>query len=53
MSTLQRRISIALTAVVVLFVAVQGYLVFLSLERQEDDLVDDIVMSETRRLIGR
>lgn len=53
MSTLQRRISIALTAVVVLFVAVQGYLVYLSLEHQEDDLVDDIVMSETHRLIGR
>ncbi len=53
MSTLQRRISIALTGVVILFVAVQGYLVYLSLERQEDDLVDDIVMSETHRLIGR
>ena len=53
MSTLQRRISIALTAVVVLFVAIQGYLVYLSLERQEDDLVNDIVMSETRRLIAR
>ncbi len=53
MSTLQRRISVALTAVVLLFVAIQGYLVYLSLERQEDDLVDDVVMSETRRLINR
>lgn len=53
MSTLQRRISIALTAVVVLFIAVQGSLAYLSLERQEDDLVDDVVMSEAHRLIDR
>ena len=53
MSTLQRRISVALTAVVLLFIGVQGYLVYLSLERQEDELVDEVVMSEARRLIDR
>lgn len=53
MSTLQRRISVALTAVVLLFVSVQGYLAFSSLERQEDDLVDEIVLSETHRLVER
>jgi signal transduction histidine kinase len=50
---LQKRISLALTAVIVLFVAVQGYLAYSSLEQQEDELVDEIVMSETRRLIER
>ena len=50
---LQKRIRLALTAVIVLFVAAQGYLAYSSLEQQEDDLVDDIVMSETRRLIER
>jgi signal transduction histidine kinase len=39
--------------VIVLFVAAQGYLAYTSLEAQEDDLVDDIVMSETRRLVER
>jgi signal transduction histidine kinase len=50
---LQKRISFALTAVIVLFVAAQGYLAYTSLEQQEDSLVDDIVQSEARRLIGR
>lgn len=50
---LQKRIRLALTAVIVLFVAAQGYLAYTSLEQQEDELVDDIVMSESRRLIER
>lgn len=50
---LQKRITVALTAVIVLFVVVQGWLAYTSLEQQEDDLVDDIVLSETRRLTGR
>lgn len=50
---LQRRISLALTVVITLFVAAQGYLAYSSLEEQEDDLVDEIVMTETRRLIER
>lgn len=53
MSTLQRRISTALLAVIVLFVAAQGLLAYSSLEEQEDELVDDIVLSETRRLVTR
>ena len=44
---LQKRISLALTAVITLFVVAQGYLAYSSLEQQEDDLVDEIVMSET------
>jgi signal transduction histidine kinase len=50
---LQKRISLALTAVITLFVAVQGYLAYRSLEEQEDRLVDDIVLTETRRLVER
>ena len=42
-----------MTAVVILFVAVQGYLAYGVLEQQEDDLVDDVVRAETRRLAGR
>lgn len=53
MSTLQRRISTALTSVIVLFVAAHGFLAYSSLEDQEDDLVDDIVLAETRRLVAR
>ena len=52
-SRLQRRISAAMTAVVILFVAVQGDLAYGALEQQEDDLVDDVVRAETRRLAGR
>ena len=50
---LQKRISLALTAVITLFVAIQGYLAYRSLEEQEDRLVDEIVMTETRRLVER
>ena len=53
MSTLQWRISVALTAVVFLFVTVQGTLAYLSVVHQEDELVNDIVMSEARRLAKR
>ena len=35
---LQKRISFALTTVIVLFVAAQGYLAYTSLEQQEDSL---------------
>lgn len=51
--TLQRRISWALSALVALFVIAQGVLAYLSLEEQEDALVDEIVLSETKRLVGR
>src|SRR5690606_21192068 len=50
---LQKRISLALTAVITLFVTVQGYLAYSSLEEQEDRLVDDIVLAETERLVER
>jgi len=50
---LQKRISLALTAVIVLFVAAQGYLAYRSLEEQEDNLVGEILSTETRRLIER
>jgi signal transduction histidine kinase len=51
--TLQRRISWALSALVALFVIAQGVLAYLSLEEQEDALVNEIVLSETKRLVGR
>lgn len=50
---LQKRISLALTAVIALFVTVQGYLALKSLEKQEDVLVDEILQMETERLIDR
>jgi signal transduction histidine kinase len=50
---LQRRISWALGALVTVFVIAQGVLAYLSLEEQEDALVDEIVLSETKRLVGR
>ena len=50
---LQRRISWALGALVTVFVVAQGVLAYLSLEEQEDALVDEIVLSETKRLVGR
>jgi len=51
--TLQRRISWLLATLVALFVIAQGALAYLSLEEQEDALVDEIVLSETKRLVGR
>jgi hypothetical protein len=51
--TLQRRISLALSALVALFVVAQGVLAYLSLEEQEDTLVDEIVLLETKRLVAR
>ena len=51
--TLQRRISWALSALVALFIVAQGVLAYLSLEEQEDALADEIVLSETKRLVGR
>lgn len=51
--TLQRRISWALGALVALFVVAQGVLAYLSLAEQEDALVDEIVLSETKRLMAR
>ena len=51
--SLQRRISLALGALVTLFVFAQGVLAYLSLEEQEDTLVDEIVLLETKRLVAR
>ncbi len=51
--TLQRRISWALSALVTVFIIAQGVLAYLSLEEQEDTLVDEIVLSETKRLVAR
>ncbi len=51
--TLQRRISWALGALVTVFIIAQGVLAYLSLEEQEDTLVDEIVLSETKRLVAR
>ena len=51
--SLQRRISLALGALVALFVFAQGVFAYLSLEEQEDTLVDEIVLLETKRLVAR
>ncbi|SMB22647.1 putative HAMP domain-containing protein 16 [Sterolibacterium denitrificans] len=48
--TLQQRVVWALTLLVVLFVALQGGLAYLSMAEQEDDLVDDLVQTEALRL---
>ena len=53
MTTLQQRISVAVTAVVTLFIIVQGLLAYSSLEEQEDELVDSIVISEAKRLVDK
>ena len=50
---LKRRVTFALAAVVTLFVCAQGLLAYLSLEEQEDDLVDEIVMTQARTLAQR
>lgn len=48
--SLKTRVTIALAASVALFVSMQGWLAYLSMEEQEDDLVDALVLAETRRL---
>ena len=50
--SLQRRVTLALAGIVALFVAVLGVLAFLSMEEQEDALVDEIVKHEAQRLAG-
>ena len=50
---LQRRISWALGTLVAVFVVAQGLLAYLSLAEQEDTLVDEIVLSEAKRLVER
>lgn len=48
--SLRRRVAFAMVAIVALFVSVQGVLAYLSLEEQEDDVVDELVQAEARRL---
>lgn len=50
---LKQRVIWALTALVALFVIVQGSLAYLSMAEQEDDLVDELVLAEARRLATR
>ena len=51
--SLRRRVAFALVAIVTLFVSVQGVLAYLSLEEQEDEVVDELVLAEARRLAAR
>lgn len=51
--TLEQRISLWMTSVIVLLIAVQGYFAYSALEQREDDLVDEMVLSETRRVRDR
>lgn len=50
---LKRRITLALVAVVTLFVTAQGIVAYLSLVEQEDDLVDELVLAQARQLAAR
>ena len=50
---LQRRVTFALAAMVALFVVVQAALAFLTLEDQEDVVVDEVLLAEARRLATR
>lgn len=50
---LKHRVTLALVAVVTLFVVAQSVLAYLSLEEQEDDLVDQLVLNEARTLAQR
>lgn len=47
---LKDRVTLALVAIVTLFVAVQGLLAYLTLEEHEDELADAWVLEEARRL---
>lgn len=47
---LKQRVVWALTALVALFVIMQGSLAYLSMVEQEDALVDELVLAEARRL---
>lgn len=51
--TLRRRVMVAMVALVALFTLIQGGLAVLSMHEQEDELVDDLVLAETRRLATR
>ncbi|RPI41951.1 MAG: sensor histidine kinase [Betaproteobacteria bacterium] len=48
--SLRERVLLALAGAVTLFVSVQGMLAYLSLAEQEDDLADERVLAEARRL---
>ena len=51
--TLKRRVTLALVALVALFTLMQGGLAVFSLHEQEDELVDELVATEARRLAAR
>jgi len=48
----ERRVTFALVAIVALFVSVQGALAFLSLQEQEDELVDELVVCGSPPVCG-
>lgn len=48
--TLRRRVMIALVSLVALFTLIQGSIAVLSIYEQEDELVDELVLAEARRL---
>ncbi len=50
---LRRRVAFAMVAIVTLFVCAQGVIAYLSLEEQEDDVVDELVLAEARQLASR
>lgn len=51
--SLRHRVTAAMVSLVALFTLVQGGIAVLSLYGQEDELVDELVLTETRRLAAR
>lgn len=51
--SLQRRVTLALATLVTLFIGLQSVLAYLSLAEQEDDLVDELVLAEARRVAAQ
>ena len=52
-ATLKQRVVWALTAAIALFVGVQAIVAYWVLDRQEDRIVDQIVLTEAQRLVHR
>ncbi len=50
---LKKRVTLAMVALITLFVVMQGLIAYLSLEDQEDELVDELVLTEARALAAR
>lgn len=50
---LKKRVTLAMVALIGLFVGMQGLIAYLSMEDQEDELADELVLTEARALAAR